>query len=159
MLQSPCEGVAVLSSVLLQLNPPPADTQAWLRERLAASEVDGKKTESTQQLLSTVLTGHKQRMGSVLARGEEVELRELSKLPLRFWAWTPASQPQQARALTRQARHQLRPIQQARSKKHSQLQPKPGRQPRALTFPLSAYVKPDQTQICRALSQSKDVGP
>ena len=91
MLQSPCEGVAVLSSVLLQLNPPPADTQAWLREQLAASEVDGKKTESTQQLLSTVLTGHKQRMGSVLARSEEVELRELSKLPLRFWAWTPAS--------------------------------------------------------------------
>jgi len=91
MLQSPCEGVAVLSSVLLQLNPPPADTQAWLREQLAASEVDGKKTESTQQLLSTVLTGHKQRMGSVLARSEEEELRELSKLPLRFWAWTPTS--------------------------------------------------------------------
>ena len=90
-LHSPCEGTAVLSGVLSKLNPPPADTQAWFREQLAASDADIKKTEDIQQLLSTVLPGHEQRMGSVLARSEEVQLSGISNLPLRFWPWTPAS--------------------------------------------------------------------
>ena len=89
-LQSPCEGVAVLSSVLKKLNPPPADTQAWLREQLKASNADSKTTETTQRLLSTVLPNSEQRMGSVLTRDEEVQLRGMSNLPLRFWAWTPS---------------------------------------------------------------------
>ena len=93
MLQSPCEGIAVLSSVLKQLNPPPADTQTWMREQLEASKAGANTAETTQQLLSSVLPGSEQRMGSVLTRDEEVQLRGMSNLPLRFWAWTPATQP------------------------------------------------------------------
>ena len=45
-LQSPCEGTAVLSTVLTKMNPPPADTQAWLRDQLKASlmQVKHQKT-------------------------------------------------------------------------------------------------------------------
>ena len=89
-LQSPCEGVAVLSSVLKKVNPPPADTQAWLREQLKASNTNSNTTDTTQRLLSTVLPNSEQRMGCVLTRDEEVQLRGMSNLPLRFWAWTPS---------------------------------------------------------------------
>ena len=93
-LKSPCEGTAVLSSVLKQLNPPPADAQTWLREQLEASNAGTKSGEATQQRLSSVLPGREQRLGSLLTRDEEVQLRGMSNLPLRFWAWTPASPPQ-----------------------------------------------------------------
>ena len=90
-LKSPCEGVAVLVSVLKRLNPPPADTQAWLRAQLEASNHDCNAAETTQPLLSSVLPGAEQRVGCVLTHDEQVQLRGMSNLPLRFWAWTPAS--------------------------------------------------------------------
>ena len=90
-LRSPCEGVAVLVSVLKRLNPPPADTQAWLRAQLEASNHDCNAAETTQPLLSSVLPGAEQRVGCVLTHDEQVQLRGMSNLPLRFWAWTLAS--------------------------------------------------------------------
>ena len=36
---SPCEGVAVLSPVLAQLNPPPADSQAWLLDKFKPKQL------------------------------------------------------------------------------------------------------------------------
>ena len=88
-LQSPCEGIAVLTASFKQLNPPPADTQAWLRQQLESSKANNKKKDGTKQLLSSVLPGNEQRVGTALTHDEEAELRGLSKLPLRFWAWTP----------------------------------------------------------------------
>ena len=32
-----------------------------------------------------------QRVGCVLTSDEEIQLRSMSKLPLRFWAWTPTN--------------------------------------------------------------------
>ena len=79
-LQSPCEGTAVLSRVLNSLNPPPTDTQAWLREQLEASNANSKTSEETQQLLSTVLPGAEQHLGSVVTHDEEANLRGMSNL-------------------------------------------------------------------------------
>ncbi len=101
-LKSPCEGIAVLNSVLKQLNPPPTDTQTWLREQLEASNAGANSAEATQ-LLSSVLPGSEQRMGSVLTRDEQVQLRGISNLPLRFWAWTPSSPPQSSNSAVQKA--------------------------------------------------------
>ena len=90
-LQSPCEGVAVLIKVLKGLNPPPADTQAWLHAQLEAHNHECNASEATQKLLSSVLPGAEHRVGSELTNDEEVHLRSVSNLPLRFWAWTPTS--------------------------------------------------------------------
>ncbi len=90
-LQSPCEGVAVLRGVLKGLNPPPANTQDWLRDQLTASDADHSSEEATQQLLSSVLPGAEERVGCVLTRDQGQELQGISNLPLRYWAWTPAS--------------------------------------------------------------------
>ena len=90
-LQSPCEGAAVLCSVLQGLNPPPADTQTWLSEQLEASNAYGSSGEATQPLLSSVLPDAEQRVGCVLTRDEELELSATSNLPLRFWDWRPAN--------------------------------------------------------------------
>ena len=89
-LQSPCEGVAVLSSVLKRLNPPPVDTQEWFREQLEASKADDNTAETKQKLLSSVLPRSEESVGCVLTRNGEFELSEMSNLPLRFWTWTPA---------------------------------------------------------------------
>ena len=90
-LQSPCEGVAVLNNVLKGLNPPPPDTQVWLRKQLEASKAGVNSAGPPLRLLSSVLPGVEQRVGYVLTRDEEVQMRGMSNLPLRFWTWTPAS--------------------------------------------------------------------
>lgn len=89
-LRSPCEGIAVLSNVLRVMNPPPADSKAWLREQLVSSFENGISAEETQKLLSSVLPGAEERVGSVLTSDSHIELCALSKLPLRFWSWTPS---------------------------------------------------------------------
>ena len=90
-LQSPCEGIEVLSSIVKGLNPPPVDTQEWLREQLEASSTNEIKGPDTRLLLSSVVPESEQRVGCVLTSDEEIQLRSMSKLPLRFWAWTPAN--------------------------------------------------------------------
>ena len=89
-LRSPCEGIAVLSRVLQGMNPPPPDTQFWMREQLDASDANGNSAEATQSLLSSVLPDAEHRVGCVLTHDEEMQLQGMSTLPLRFWAWTPA---------------------------------------------------------------------
>ena len=87
-LESPCEGTAVLGKVLEKLNPPPDNTQVWLREQLEASRLKGKTKIDTQYLLSSVLPGSEQKVGCVLTGDEVTQLTNVTKLPLRFWAWS-----------------------------------------------------------------------
>lgn len=90
-LRSPCEGVVVLSRVLKDQNPPPANTQAWLREQIHTSEKKDNGEGTGQRLLSSVLPGSEQLMGCVLTQDEEEKLGRMSNLPLRFWEWTPST--------------------------------------------------------------------
>ena len=81
----------MLAGVLQELNPPPADTQGWLLEQLEASTAYGGSAESTQELLSTVLPGAEKRVGFILTSEEELHLKSISNLPLRFWGWTAST--------------------------------------------------------------------
>ncbi|MDA7433319.1 ABC transporter transmembrane domain-containing protein [Synechococcus sp. AH-601-N10] len=96
-LESPCEGVAALNWALDQLNPPPADTQAWLLEQLKSSSDNQGASPERKTLLSSVLPGAEHLMGCVLDDAQRQTLAEQSSLPLRFWDWVPALVTQSAR--------------------------------------------------------------
>ena len=73
-------------------------------------------------------------MGCVLTRDEEVQLREMSKLPLRFWAWTPSRPSPSIDKPGQKPPHQLRHLQLAQPLSNNLNQPRPGNQLKASIF-------------------------
>jgi len=90
-LSSACEGVATLEPVIKRLNPPPADSQAWLLQQLKSSSGSQGESFESSSLLSSVLPGAENLVGCVLDEQQIQNLKKQSSLPLRFWRWVPAN--------------------------------------------------------------------
>ncbi|QNJ18449.1 ABC multidrug efflux transporter [Synechococcus sp. A18-25c] len=86
---SPCEGAAVLSRHLQTQANPPTNASEWIIEQLQASLPEATHSDHTKKLLSTVLPEHASLTGTVVTLFEQEELSKVSRLPLRFWYWTP----------------------------------------------------------------------
>ena len=84
-LKSPCEGIAVLSKIVSELNPPPADTNSWLRSQLDGSE--NVSNEQRLRLLSSVIPNSESLVGKTISNEQKQQLESRSKLPLRYWYW------------------------------------------------------------------------
>ena len=82
--ESPCECVSVLTPILEELNPPPKDSQKWLKDQC---NISTSKSQKGHSLLSTVLPGHEELVGKQISEDKIAELQEISNIPLRFWLW------------------------------------------------------------------------
>ena len=82
--ESPCEGVKVLSRVLEKLNPPPKDSQKWLKDQ---SNTNAAQDQEKYLLLSTELPGHEGLVGEHVNQETINKLQKTSNLPIRLWQW------------------------------------------------------------------------
>lgn len=80
-LQSPCEGAVVLVKTLNHINPPPKNHQEWIKTQVNNKE--GKVIE----LLSTVIPGYEDLVGTSLSEGEKKEIETISTIGIKYYMW------------------------------------------------------------------------
>ena len=84
-LSTPCEGAAVLKEILSRMNPPPDNEERWILKELSNNTT--KESGDVKPLLSTVIKGHEDLVGTEIDEDSMQRLSSISGLPLRFWNW------------------------------------------------------------------------
>ena len=88
-LNSACEAALVLGRYVQRLPQPPADTQAWILRQLpgCSTAFSAGDNNSSQTLLSSVISDQESRVGEPIDTAELSALSEQSKLPPRLILW------------------------------------------------------------------------
>ena len=84
-LSTPCEGAVVLKEILSRMNPPPDNEEKWILKELSNNTT--KESGDVKPLLSTVIKGHEDLVGTEIDEDSMKRLSSISGLPLRFWNW------------------------------------------------------------------------